>query len=353
MQHQSHVTGPYSETHATNDKLEVAIPPDTRPKQEVSIEGSLSDTGTSLCAHSCKRNLDIFAWEPKHMTRATNTEDELVRDIVETFRALRKINMKLNPKKCTFGATEGMFLGYLIEPDGIKPLKGQILADFFIEKPETDAVLPQSEVKLQEPWILFTDGSSCVDGSGAGLILTNPEGMEFTYALRFEFTATNNEAEYEALIAGLRIAARMGTTYEMDEGESGSPQSAGIQIGMTQKAGTKVGKEPYSYKHLEKSIQAADMEGGVAAHVEYLQSQEMLSLGKCSLVHSRHAKELCTEPSNGGCRCTQHRIILPPFPPLLTKPYAWGPQKTPSTNILPKVQKDKGFTQTGKEKNLQ
>ncbi|GKF37692.1 reverse transcriptase domain-containing protein [Tanacetum coccineum] len=54
------------------------------------------------------------------------------------------------------------------------------------------------------------DGSSCVDGSGAGLILTNPEGMEFTYALRFEFTTTNNEAEYEALIAGLRIAARMG-----------------------------------------------------------------------------------------------------------------------------------------------
>ncbi|GJW48415.1 reverse transcriptase domain-containing protein [Tanacetum coccineum] len=33
--------------------------------------------------------------------------------------------------------------------------------------------------------------------------------MEFTYALRFEFTATNNEAEYEALLAGLRIAARM------------------------------------------------------------------------------------------------------------------------------------------------
>ncbi|GJU69090.1 reverse transcriptase domain-containing protein [Tanacetum coccineum] len=89
-------------------------------------------------------------------------------------------------------------------------VKGQILADFLIEKPDTDVVLPQSEVKLQAPWILFTDASSCVDGSGAGLILTNPEGMEFIYALRFEFTATNNEAEYEALIAGLRIAARMG-----------------------------------------------------------------------------------------------------------------------------------------------
>ncbi|GJU20412.1 reverse transcriptase domain-containing protein [Tanacetum coccineum] len=348
------------------------------------------------------RNLEVYVDD---LVIKSHTEDELVRDIVETFRALRQINMKLNPKKCTFGATEGMFLGYLIGTDGIKPcpdktkaviqlpsprtmkevqslngklaglnrflsksadkslplfktlkkcakkgdfrwtteaeeaftqlkqhiaalptlvaprpgeelimylsathgiisavlltdrdsvqtpvyfvskalketeinysameklilalvfaakrlrryfqahpvavitdqpikqviskpdasgrlqkwsvllgehnisyrprtaVKGQILADFLIEKPETDIVLPQSEVKLPEPWILFTDGSSCVDGSGAGLILTNPEGMEFTYALRFEFTATNNEAEYEALLAGLRIAARMG-----------------------------------------------------------------------------------------------------------------------------------------------
>ncbi|GKC15482.1 hypothetical protein Tco_1012264 [Tanacetum coccineum] len=34
---------------------------------------------------------------------------------------MRQINMKLNPKKCTFGASEGMFLGYLIGTDGIKP----------------------------------------------------------------------------------------------------------------------------------------------------------------------------------------------------------------------------------------
>ncbi|GJX30248.1 reverse transcriptase domain-containing protein [Tanacetum coccineum] len=47
-------------------------------------------------------------------------------------------------------------------------------------------------------------------GSGAGLILTNPEGAEFTYAMRFRFEATNNEAEYEALIASLRIAEQMG-----------------------------------------------------------------------------------------------------------------------------------------------
>jgi ribonuclease HI len=64
-----------------------------------------------------------------------------------------------------------------------------------VEKPDSDSPTSATKTDLQEPWILFTDGSSCVDGSGAGLILTNPEGMEFTYALRFEFTATNNEAE--------------------------------------------------------------------------------------------------------------------------------------------------------------
>ncbi|GJX08528.1 reverse transcriptase domain-containing protein [Tanacetum coccineum] len=90
-------------------------------------------------------------------------------------------------------------------------VKGQILADFIVERPEEDSAdTPMKiEEKLSEPWILFTDGSSCADGSGAGLILTSPEGMEFTYAQRFGFDATNNEAEYEALIAGLRIAEQI------------------------------------------------------------------------------------------------------------------------------------------------
>ncbi|GJZ27915.1 reverse transcriptase domain-containing protein [Tanacetum coccineum] len=91
-------------------------------------------------------------------------------------------------------------------------VKGQILADFVVERPEEESpdTLMEVEEELLEPWILFTDGSSCIDGSGAGLILTNPEGMEFTYALRFRFDAINNEAEYEALIFVLRIAKQMG-----------------------------------------------------------------------------------------------------------------------------------------------
>ncbi|GKB62031.1 reverse transcriptase domain-containing protein [Tanacetum coccineum] len=87
-----------------------------------------------------------------------------------------------------------------------------------MERPEEespDELMTEPE-ELLEPWTLFTDGSSCIDGSGAGLILTNPEGVEFTYAMKFRFEATNNEAEYEALTAGLRIAEKMGMVQYLE-----------------------------------------------------------------------------------------------------------------------------------------
>ncbi|GJV82339.1 reverse transcriptase domain-containing protein [Tanacetum coccineum] len=102
--------------------------------------------------------------------------------------------------------------GYDIQYRPRTAIKGQILADFIVERPEEespDELMAEPE-EPPEPWTLFTDGSSCVDGSGAGLILTNLEGAEFSNATRFRFEATNNEAEYEALIAGLRIAEQMG-----------------------------------------------------------------------------------------------------------------------------------------------
>ncbi|GJV42251.1 reverse transcriptase domain-containing protein [Tanacetum coccineum] len=282
----------------------------------------------------------------------------MLRDIDETFRTLRRINMKLNPKKCTFGAVEGMFLGYMISPEGIKlyPDKTEvvlqlsspwtieevqslnrklaslnrflsksaekslplfktlkkciknsdfhwtpeveqafkqlkqhlselpllvaskpkeelivymfashgaisvvlmtergtvqtlvyfILTDFLLEKPN-EALPDTSVVKIpQESWTLFSDGSSRVDGSGAGLILTSPEGTEFTYALRFQFTASNNEAEYEALIAGLRIAAQIGICNVHVSVDS--------KLVANQVLGTYVAKEENMVKYLEKA----------------------------------------------------------------------------------------------------
>ncbi|GJZ87057.1 reverse transcriptase domain-containing protein [Tanacetum coccineum] len=91
-------------------------------------------------------------------------------------------------------------------------IRGQILADFIAKKPDEGGSSMKVQTKETVPklWVLFTDGSSCLEGSGARLILTSPESEEFTYVLRFEFDASNNEAEYEALVAGLRIAEQMG-----------------------------------------------------------------------------------------------------------------------------------------------
>ncbi|GKA14001.1 reverse transcriptase domain-containing protein [Tanacetum coccineum] len=102
--------------------------------------------------------------------------------------------------------------GYDIQYRPRTSIKGKILADFIVERldEESPDELMVGLKELPEPWTLFTDGSYCIDGSGAGLILTNPEGVELTYAMRFRFEATNNEAEYEVLIAGLQIAEQIG-----------------------------------------------------------------------------------------------------------------------------------------------
>ncbi|GJT37771.1 reverse transcriptase domain-containing protein [Tanacetum coccineum] len=249
------------------------------------------------------RNLEVYVDD---LVIKSHTEEEIIRDITETFKTLRQINMKLNPKKCTFGMQEGMFLGraeakwkisefkqILVKistkksdfqwtpeaEEAFKQMK-KLIAElptltapreheeliiylaatkeaisavlmtdregrqipvvfrkphptrpgsqlyshgkvgvsfaqckqtvekilpsthgryFIVERPEEespDELMAEPEV-LPEPWTLFTDGSSCVDGSGAGLILTNPEGAEFTYAM--SFTHLNKQVLVEEL----------------------------------------------------------------------------------------------------------------------------------------------------------
>ncbi|XP_071691337.1 uncharacterized protein [Rutidosis leptorrhynchoides] len=53
---------------------------------------------------------------------------------------------------------------------------------------------------------MHTDGAYGSEGAGAGIVLKSPEGEEYTFALRFSFPVTNNEAEYEALLSGMRVA---------------------------------------------------------------------------------------------------------------------------------------------------
>ena len=53
---------------------------------------------------------------------------------------------------------------------------------------------------------MFVDGASNKTGSGSGVVLQNLDRERITRAFKFDFAVTNNEAEYEALITGLRMA---------------------------------------------------------------------------------------------------------------------------------------------------
>jgi hypothetical protein len=64
-------------------------------------------------------------------------------------------------------------------------------------EPEVKALI------FTEPyWTLFFDGSSCKQGAGAEVLLLIPDGEQFKYMVHLNFKATNNMAEYEALIFG-------------------------------------------------------------------------------------------------------------------------------------------------------
>ncbi|GJW84618.1 putative reverse transcriptase domain-containing protein [Tanacetum coccineum] len=72
---------------------------------------------------------------------------------------------------------------------------------------KTDTKLEKTRLSCE--WKLYTDGAAISNGSGVRLMLIDPEGKEYTYALQFGFETTNNKAEYESLLVGLRIAQEM------------------------------------------------------------------------------------------------------------------------------------------------
>ncbi|PNY11290.1 gag-pol polyprotein [Trifolium pratense] len=82
-------------------------------------------------------------------------------------------------------------------------IKSQMLADFVLE------MSPPPAAEKTSPWTLSVDGASNIRGSGAGVVLEGPDGVMIEQSLRFAFKASNNQAEYEALIARMKLAKAM------------------------------------------------------------------------------------------------------------------------------------------------
>ena len=100
-------------------------------------------------------------------------------------------------------------------------VKGQVLTDLvaeFAENPLEEKMEKQNmdeksvdAISLQEPlsWKVYVNGASNHKGSKVGLVLISPKRIKIEKSLRLGFSATNNEAEYEALLAGMTMVQKM------------------------------------------------------------------------------------------------------------------------------------------------
>jgi len=88
-------------------------------------------------------------------------------------------------------------------------INGQALTDFIVESCN---ILESEELPKESTWVVYVDGSSASKRSGVGIMLLNPGGQVFRFAVKLDFITTNNEAEYETVIAGLSISQEVGAT---------------------------------------------------------------------------------------------------------------------------------------------
>ena len=101
-------------------------------------------------------------------------------------------------------------------------IKSQVLTDLIVEftEPPIEAVAKEENMDGKLVGTISAQGASCWKGyingatnqrgSGVGLVLISPEKIIIEKSLRLGFSATNNEAEYEALLQGMAMVQKMG-----------------------------------------------------------------------------------------------------------------------------------------------
>jgi ribonuclease HI len=112
-------------------------------------------------------------------------------------------------------------------------VKSQVLVDFIVEwtpSPSAPGGLdpgmgppqaePRAPVFTGPHWTLFFDGSARAQGGGTRVVLIDPSGDQVKYMVHLEFKATNNMAEYEALVFGLTAALSLGVRQLLAKGDS-------------------------------------------------------------------------------------------------------------------------------------
>ncbi|GFY95434.1 hypothetical protein Acr_10g0008190 [Actinidia rufa] len=161
----------------------------------------------------------------------------------EMFGVLWRHRMMLNPSKCIFGVCLGKFLGFLVTKCGIEANPNQIEALFAMSSPKNihelkeylgspslltvpnmaeelilylsisptamSVVLIREEDKVQNSVYYVSKVLMGIETRTCSSNSQTPSGEHMEYAIHIEFRATNNEAEYEAFLAGLRVATEL------------------------------------------------------------------------------------------------------------------------------------------------
>ncbi|XP_058775227.1 uncharacterized protein LOC131649483 [Vicia villosa] len=199
----------------------------------------------------------------------------------------------------------------------LKAMKGKIVSDFIVDHAMVEN--PQLPVELK-PWRLFFDGSTHKDGSGVGILLISPDGIPTKLKYRIEGPlCSNNEAEYEALIAGLEALLELGATRVKIKGDSELhvPRIKNQEVNdLAQKAsGYRISKEKLEElvevrgKAMASKLSPTDLE---SSRLGYTNEEEFEVLAIDTLVHTNWRSPIIKylkDPSLNTDRKTKYRAL--------------------------------------------
>lgn len=116
---------------------------------------------------------------------------------------------------------------FCLKFESTSTIQSRALAEFIAEwTPMPDEEIPESTLvgkESNQEWIMYFDGAFSLQGVAAGVLLVAPTGEHLKYVIQMYFPwekSTNNTAEYEGLLAGLRIAADLGIRKLIVRGDS-------------------------------------------------------------------------------------------------------------------------------------
>ncbi|KAL0428192.1 UNVERIFIED_CONTAM: hypothetical protein Slati_2994000 [Sesamum latifolium] len=133
---------------------------------------------------------------------------------------------------------------FLSHPIGVKT---NVLLKQTLEKPTPQdgwKGISVEDTSKDQQWLLHVDRSSTIQGSGVGIVITSPQGEDLEFAVKFGFKASNNEAEYEALVIGMKMAHEAGARHLLAYSDS--------QLIVKQVEGTYEAKEENMIQYLQQ-----------------------------------------------------------------------------------------------------